>query len=396
MPKTLIGIKLRLYPNAMQRAQLAQMFGNNRFVHNQLLNMQNQRYHNNPSAPYINGYGMNYLITQLKREYPFLKESDSSSLQVAAQTLDQTFQGLFNHRNGHPKFKSRHNYKQSYSGKSKPKVIKKRRMKLPKLGEIKTSKTGQLTRFDDYKIKRYTVTFDSDNRYYLSLIVKVEIKPLPKTNKVVGIDLGLSNLIVQSDGTEPVEPFVHNKLDQKIKQAQRKFDRRKNQAIVAARQFNHNHPELPAMDKTDYQNWQKARVYKACLQRHLANMRNDYLQKATTKLVQNYDVIVMEDLKVKNLLHNHNLAKGISNAAWRKIRDMLVYKCRWYGKRLIIVNPRNTSRICHNCGRLQEQFKRLSEHEWLDTRDWDCEQCGAHQDRDKNAAINILNRAQLA
>ena len=317
MAKTLIGIKLRLYPNAMQRAQLAQMFGNNR-----LLNMQNQRYHNNPSAPYINGYGMNYLITQLKKEYPFLKESDSSSLQVVAQNLDQTFQGLFNHCNGHPKFKSRHNYKQSYSGKSKLKVIKKRRMKLPKLGEIKTSKTSQLTRFADYKIKRYTVTLDSDNRYYLSLIVKAEIKPLPKTNKVVGIDLGLSNLIVQSDDTEPVRPFVHNELDQKIKQSQRKFDRRKNQAIVDVRQFNHNHPKLPAMDKTDYQNWQKERVHKARLQRHLANMRNDYLQKATTKLVRNYDVIVMEDLKAKNLLHNHNLAKGISNLPFLRLTEL--------------------------------------------------------------------------
>ena len=226
--------------------------------------------------------------------------------------------------------------------------------------------------------------------------MKVEIKPLPKTNKVVGIDLGLSNLIVPSDDTEPVGPFVHNELDQRIKQAQRKFDRRKNQAIVAVRQFNHNHPKLPAMDKIDYQNWQKERVHKARLQRHLANMRNDYLQKATTRLIRKYDLIVMEALKAKNLLHNHNLAKGIRNAAWPKIRDMLVYTCRWYGKRLIIVNPRNTSRICHNCGRYQEQFRSLTMKQWLDTRDWDCEQCGAHQDRDKNAAINILNRAQLA
>lgn len=190
------GITLQLYPNRKQRLQLVQMFGNERFVWNQMLNMANNRYQNNPSSPFINAYGMDYLITQLKREYPFLKESDSSSLQVVTHNLEQAFKMLFQHRNGHPRFQSRKAAKKSYTGKSKIAVVAKRYLKLPKLGYIKSSKTGRLL---NGQIKRYTITLLPTGRYQLSVTLACESQAWPKTGNQVGIDLALSDLMVLSD-----------------------------------------------------------------------------------------------------------------------------------------------------------------------------------------------------
>ena len=144
------------------------MFGNDRFIWNQMLAMAKARYKNNPSFNFVNEYGMNYLFKRLKQEYPFLKESDSSSLNVLNHNLAQAFKMLFKHQGGYPRFKSRHQAKQSYTGKSTCKIVAKRQIKLAKLGKIRTSKTNRL---NDCKIKRYTVTLDSTGRYYLSLIV---------------------------------------------------------------------------------------------------------------------------------------------------------------------------------------------------------------------------------
>ena len=160
------GIKIRLYPNENQKNKLWQMFGNNRFVWNQMLGMAKQRYQNNPSSQFVNGYQMDALLKQLKQEYPFLKDSDSSSLQIVNHNLDQAFKMLFKHRGGYPRFKSRRTAKQAYTGKSTISVVAKRYLKLPKLGVIKSSKTNQST---NCKIKHYTVSYDATGRYYLSL-----------------------------------------------------------------------------------------------------------------------------------------------------------------------------------------------------------------------------------
>lgn len=382
------GIKLRLYPNAHQRVQLLQMFGNDRKVWNLMLGMANERYRNNPSAQFLNEYSMNYLLKRLKQEYLYLKQSDSTSFLVVTHNLNQAFQMLFKHRGGYPHFRSRHQAKQAYTGRSVCQVIAKRRMRLPKLGEIRTSKTDQLT---DVKIKRYTVSFDATGRYYLALQVEVsDIKPWPKMGKQVGVDLGTSDLAITSDG-QKFSKFNHRWLDQQIQTWQRKFAKRKHQAEVNVRQWNHNYKDIK-MDLADYQNWQRARKAKARYQQRLANQRHDYLQKVTTQLVRDYDVICIEDLHVKSMLKNHRLARAMANASWYEFRRMLTYKCQWYGKQLVVVDPRNTSRICHDCGHLQKQFKGLSTNEWLKIRKWTCEACGRQQDRDVNAGLNILNR----
>ncbi|MCD5422916.1 RNA-guided endonuclease InsQ/TnpB family protein, partial [Limosilactobacillus fermentum] len=173
------GIRIRLYPNKTQQNQLLQMFGNNRFVWNRMLEMAKQRYQSNPSSPFVNGYQMDALLKRLKQEYPFLKYSDSSSLQIVNHNLDQAFKMLFKHRGGYPRFKSRRAAKQAYTGKSKISVIAKRYLKLPKLGVIKSSKTAQLT---NCKVKRYTVSYGPTGRYYLSLQLEApEPLALPKT-----------------------------------------------------------------------------------------------------------------------------------------------------------------------------------------------------------------------
>ena len=375
------GIKLRLYPNTKQRDQLTQMFGNNRFIWNIMLNMAKQRYQNNPSSQFVNGYQMDALLKRLKQEYPFLKNSDSSSLQIVNHNLDQAFKMLFKHRGGHPNFKSRRTAKQSYTGKSTISVVAKRYLKLPKLGSIKTSKTNQLT---NCKIKRYTVSLEPTGRYYLSLIVDdPNIQPLEPTGAVVGIDMGVSDLAITSDGYK-YPKFEAGRYEQQATKAQSKFSKRKQRALVRVRQWNHNHKDTK-IELDDYSNWQRARQQKARYQAKIANKRKDYLHKITTELVKSYDVIVIEDLKTKNLLKNHHLAKSITNNSWYLFREMLEYKCEWYGKQLVVVSSNYTSQICSNCGY-------HSGKKPLDIREWTCPNCGTHHDRDINASINILNR----
>lgn len=375
------GVKVRLYPNKHQQNQLLQMFGNDRFVWNQMLAMAKARYKNNPSSRFVNEYGMNYLVKQLRVEYPFLKDSDSSSLQVLNHNLAQAFKTLFKHQGGHPRFKSRHSAKQSYTGKATCKILAKRRIKLPKLGNIRTSKTNRLK---ECKIKRYTVSLEPTGKYCLSLTVEDNsIKPLEKTGAVVGIDLGVADLAITSD-TNKYPKFRTSYLDKQVKAWQSKFSKRKYRATKAVRQWNHTHKDYKLILE-DCQNWQRAKRIKACYQAKIANKRKDYLHKITTELVRNYDVIVIEDLRTKNLLKNHHLAKAISNQSWREFRTMLEYKCNWYGKQLIIVKSNYTSQICSSCG-----FH--SGKKPLEIREWTCPKCGTRHDRDINAAVNILDK----
>ena len=380
------GIKLRLYPNKQQQAQLWQMFGNDRKVWNLMLDMAKKRYQNNPSSQFVGEYDMNYLLKLLKQEHPYLKASDATSLQVVNHNLAQAFKMLFKHKGGYPHFRSRHAAKQSYTGRGGYcTVIAKRRMKLPKLGCIRTSKTSQAV---SSKIKRYTVSHDSTGRYYLSLVVETAVpKELPKTGKAVGIDVGIADLAISSDGVK-YGTFNAKWLEKQAVNWQSRFSKRKHQATVAIQQWNHKH-KITKISVDDYQNWKKAKKQKARYQQRIADKRKDYLHKLTTQLVEQYDVIAIENLKVKNLQHNHHLAKAIANASWRMFRQMLEYKCEWYGKRLIAVNPAYTSQLCSTCGY-------PSGKKPLEIREWTCPQCGTHHDRDINAAVNILHRGLKA
>ena len=381
MVQVIKGIKLRLYPNAQQREQLWQMFGNDRFVWNQMLAMARERYQNNPSSHFVNEYGMNYLLKRLKQEYPFLRVSDSTSFLVVNHNLAQAFKMLFRHQGGYPRFKSRRSTRQAYTGRSICRVLAKRRVKLPKLGSIRTSKT---TRLADGKIKCYTVRLESTGRYYLSLQVAVGApEHLSKTGKAVGIDVGITDLAVSSDGIK-YGTFNARWYEKQAITWQCKYSKRRHRATIAVRQWNHDHKTVKK-ELSDYQNWQRARQEKARYQAKIANQRKDYLHKLTTALVKQYDVIVIEDLKAKNLQKNHCLARAIANASWYQFRTMLAYKCTWYGKRLVEVRPNYTSQVCSHCGY-------HSGPKPLQVREWTCPSCGIHHDRDINAAINILHQ----
>lgn len=372
------GIKIRLYPNHKQINQLTQMFGNDRFIWNTMLSMAKERYANNPNSQFVGEYDMNYLLKSLKNEYPFLKLSDASSLQVSNHNLAQAFKMLFKHKGGYPKCKKYRRVKPSYTGKSTCHIIAKRKLKLPKIGLIKSSQTSQLR---NVKIKRYTLSLDPTGRYYVSFTVEAEDKVLSKTGRSVGIDLGIADLAITSNGNK-YPTFKHNWLDKQVKVWQSKYNKRLNETKKYCYKF--EHATKISREISYYQNWQRAKRIKARYQARIKNKRKDYLQKLTTKLVKNYDTIVIEDLKTKNLLKNHHLAKSISNASWREFRIMLEYKCNWYGKKLIVINPKNTSRVCSNCGMNTGEKP-------LDVREWICPYCGKYHDRDVNAAVNILH-----
>ena len=381
----LAGIKLRLYPNQNQKDKLVQMFGNDRFVWNQMLAMMNERYKNNHHLPFLSNYKLDRLLSSLKDEYQFLKVSDSSSFQISNNNLNKAWKNFFQHKGGKPHFHSRRSRRLSYTGKSAIKIVGKRYLRLPKLGYIKSSKTGLLAQAD--KIKRYTLSLEPNGKYYIAFQVKVTKKELPKTNKAIGIDVGLADLAILSNGKK-YESFDGSYFEKKAKIWQRKMSKRRHQASVLAAQ-DRARKVLQPRDLYSFSNWQKARVIKARYQDKVKQKRHDYLHKITTELVKKYDVISIEDLKTKNLQKNHKLAKSISNASWRLFRTMLEYKCEWYGKKLVVVNPKNTSRICSNCNY-------NSGEKPLKIREWTCPRCHIHHDRDINAAVNILNKAKPA
>lgn len=383
------GRKLRLYPNKEQDLQLRQMCGNERFVWNSLNGMLVDRYNNNKhlyndDVPkekrkhiMLSAYDMNYLLPRLKEEYPFLEQSDSSALQIVSASLNQAYKNHFKKPEhfGLPKFKKRDRYNLSYTGKSIVDIVAKRYIRLPKLGYIKTSKTGCL---DNVKIKRYTIARDSTMRWYVTFQIEEDIVQFPKTGKVVGLDLGLNDMIATSDNFKSGR-FIEKPLEKRIRSQQRKYSKRRHRAKVTIKESS------DSLQIHDFKNVEKARVTKAKLQKHLANKRNDFLQKLSTELVKNYDVIVIEDLSSKNLMKNHKLAHAIGNASWYKFRAMLEYKCEWHGRELIVVSPHYTSQECSNCNH-NDGSKPLG------IREWTCSNCGAHHDRDVNAAKNILKK----
>lgn len=397
MATALKGVKLRLYPNKEQEIALRQMCGNNRFLWNILNEMLQSRYENNKHLynvdksretkkkrrhVMLSTYDMNYLLPLMKQEYPFLEYSDSSALQIVTANLNKAYLNFFKKPKqfGLPNFKKRGVCKLSYTGKSAISVLKKRYLKVPKLGCIKTSKTGCLK---DVKIKRYTVEQDSTNRWYISFQVEADVVEFENTNKTVGLDLGLTDMVIGSDGFKSGRFFVHE-LESEIKSRQKVYSKRRHYAKVKIAR-DKNQKVINPRTLLDFMNVEKARVMKAKSQKRLMNKRKDFLHKLSTNLVKTYDIIVIEDLKSKNMMKKHRLAKAIGNASWYEFRTMLEYKCQWYGKQLIIVSPHYTSQECSNC-------HYNSGKKALDVREWTCSNCGIHHDRDINAAKNILTK----
>lgn len=375
------GVKVRLYPTPEQQLAIENNFRLNRFLWNQLLGMQLARHENGGS--FVTKFGMNYLIKVMKIEFPFLKEAESTSLLYTSADLADSYDRFFKKQNGFPKFKSRRRPKNSYKSNcvnGNIQVVDNHYLKLPKVGLVKAN---GLHRVKD-KIKSVVIHKKADGTFEATLQVAFEATTFESTGKSVGIDLGIADLAIQSDGYKLPNKQFERSLAKQKRRWERKLARRRQQALVKIEQAKAQEIEL---ELSDFKNVQKAKEQVARINKKIANQRNNYLQQYTTSLVKKYDLIVLEDLKTKNLLQNRQLARSIADAAWAKIKSMLAYKCEWYGKELVLVNPAYTSQTCSHCG--ENTGKKP-----LRIRTFACPHCHTTGiDRDVNAAINILNKA---
>ena len=375
------GYNLRLYPNTEQKIYFARNFGGCRWLFNQMLSLQQDRYYNSPEAKFLTVFSLNNILTRLKVEYPWLKELDSTALTSVTDNLGRAFKNFFAGTSRYPKFKSKKS-EQSYSSKcinGNICIIDEHHIRIPKIGVL-YYKSG---RVPHGRICSVTVRMKASGKYYASVLCEYEEEQLPKAGRTVGIDLGLKDLVILSDGTKiPSIRFDKDMKDQ-LTYWQRIMSRR----LSKAKEAMHKDPNLTL---SDFRNYQKARQMVAKIHERIACRRSDYLHKITSWLVENYDVIVVEDLRVKRMLKNHKLARAISNAGWNEFIAMLEYKCAFYEKELRKVNPRNTSQTCCECGCVNGRLGYTS-YGWLKVREWNCPTCGTHHDRDINAAINILN-----
>ena len=385
MTKIKRGFRIRLYPNDAQKQQIAVSFGCSRWLWNNMLAMQKERHDNEPSAPYLSAFSMNYLLKQLKREYPWLKDADSIALTGITENLHNAYTCFFRGQSRFPKFKSK-KHEQSYISKcvnNNIVIIDAHHIRIPKLGSV-YFKTGKLPHG---RICSITIRQKASGKYEASVLCEYEEVDLPKTGKTIGIDVGLKDFAILSDGTKISIPRFDKESEERLCHWQILASRR----LLSAKEAMEKNKDLRL---TDFKNYQKARRMCAKIYEHVANQRKDYLDKLSTWLVKTYDVIVIEDLKAKGMMHNHHLSRAIANASWNMFADMLAYKCLSYGKKLIRVNPGYTSQTCNVCGCVNNRMG-YNAYGWLKVREWDCPECGSHHDRDINAAINI-NETGLA
>ena len=376
---TLKGVKLRIYPNQEQQLKIKLNFGYNRFVWNQMLNMMIERYRNNSEAPFLNAFALDSLLPALKTEYPWLKDGIAQSYQQSIKDLSLAYKKFFKEHTGFPKFKSRKFPKQSFRIPQSIILVDDTHIKLLKIGIVRF-KYGSIIKG---KIKNATIKKSFTGKYYAVLLVDTETKKLPKNKRSVGIDMGVADLMITSDGVKYPTIRFDKILAKKKHYWEKRLARRRLQAMKEIAWDKHNKVIAPR-ELSDFKNCLKAKHMVAKYSEKIANQRSNYLHNLTKQLVEQYDLIKIEDLKTKNLLKNPKLARAIANQAWREIRRQLEYKCAWYGKQLVTVNPRKTSQLCSNCG--YDDGKHT-----LDIRQWKCPNCGTLHDRDINAAKNILS-----
>jgi len=353
--------KFRIYPTKKQEKMFQKNFGCVRFVYNHYLEMRIKKYKENKSDMRYNQCSAD--LTQLKKSLVWLQDVDSTSLQTALKNLDNAFFNFFSNKKfGYPKFKSKRKSKKSFTTKSASIKIVDNYINLPKVKLVKC----KFSRKIEGKILNVTVSQSKSGKYYVSLCCKVEnIPQFEPTHKSVGIDLGLKNFLITSDGMKFDNQKFLLKSEKLLKKIQKKFSK----------------------SKVNGKNHEKLRIKLAKQYEKVSNQRKDYLHKLSATLIKQYDIICLENLKIQNMIKNHRLAKSIQDVSWNEFVRILQYKADWYGKYIQKIDTYYpSSQICSCCGYQNTVVKSLS------VRNWVCPNCNTSHDRDMNASINVLNQ----